>query len=107
VGANRARRVLPSRGRLCRHATSAAGAAGLRTLWTFLNEYLKEPDLNAAAVKAFNERGREVVGELLAELKITESEYRALVVWSRRLNEIAKPPKVEVAEEEEEGDEEE
>jgi hypothetical protein len=76
-------------------------------LWAFLDGYLEEPDLNAAAVKALNERGREIVGELLAELKITESEYRALVEWSRWLNEIAKPPKVEVIEEEEEGDEEE
>jgi hypothetical protein len=75
------------------------------TLWTFLDEYLKEPDLNAAAVKALNERGREIVGELLAELKITESEYRALAEWSAWLNEIAKPPEVEVAEEEEEGGE--
>ncbi|MFZ8807461.1 MAG: Eco57I restriction-modification methylase domain-containing protein [Pyrobaculum sp.] len=77
------------------------------TLWAFLDGYLEEPDLNAAAVKAVSERGREIVGELLAELKITESEYRALVEWSRWLNEIAKPPKVEVPEEEEEGDEEE
>jgi len=76
-------------------------------LWSFLDGYLEEPDLNAAAVKALNERGREIVGELLAELKITESEYRSLVEWSRWLNEIAKPPKVEVPEEEEEGDEEE
>lgn len=77
------------------------------TLWAFLDGYLEEPDLNAAAVKALNERGREIVGELLAKLKITESEYRALVEWSRWLNEIAKPPKVEVTEEEEEGGEEE
>jgi hypothetical protein len=71
----------------------------------FLDGYLEEPDLNAAAVKALNERGREIVGELLAELKITESEYRALAEWSAWLNEIAKPPEVEVAEEEEEGGE--
>jgi hypothetical protein len=76
-------------------------------LWAFLDGYLEEPDLNAAAVKAISERGREIVGELLAELNITESEYRALVEWSRWLNEIAKPPKVEVTEEEEEGEEEE
>ncbi len=73
-------------------------------LWAFLDGYHEEPDLNATAVKALNERGREIVGELLAELKITESEYRALVEWSRWLNEIAKPPEVEVAEEEEGGE---
>jgi hypothetical protein len=75
------------------------------TLWAFPDGYLEEPDVNAAAVKAVSERGREIVGELLAALKIAEGEYRALAEWSAWLNEIAKPPKVEVTEEEEEGGE--
>jgi hypothetical protein len=72
------------------------------TLWTFLDEYLKEPDLNAAAVRAVNERGREIENELLKALGIAEDEYKALVEWSKWLNETARPPEVKVEEEEEE-----
>ncbi|MFP3200530.1 MAG: hypothetical protein RXR06_11720 [Thermoproteus sp.] len=72
------------------------------TLWTFLDEYLKEPDLNAAAVRAVNERSREIENELLEAFGIAEDEYKALVEWSKWLNEVARPPEVEVEEEEEE-----
>jgi hypothetical protein len=72
------------------------------TLWAFLDKYLKEPDLNVAAMKAVNERGREIENELLKALGIAEDEYKALVEWSKWLNEAARPPEVEVEEEEEE-----
>jgi hypothetical protein len=72
------------------------------TLWTFLDKYLKEPDLNVAAMKAVNECGREIENELLKALGIAEDEYKALVEWSKWLNEAARLPEVEVEEEEEE-----
>jgi hypothetical protein len=70
-------------------------------LWAFLDEYLKDSDLNAAAARAVGERGREMAEELLGVLGVTEDEYKALVEWSRWLNETARPPEVEVEEEEE------